>query len=74
MPVLSKLMPIIKMEVPMSITTSMANMMLTMLKDNGIKTRIGIILGNSKIIAQLELRIMDTRNKITMKRRILWQS
>ena len=65
--VLNKLMPIIKMEVSI-------NMMLTLLQDNGIKTRIGIILGNSKIIAQLELRTMDTRNKITMKRRILWQS
>ena len=65
--VLNKLTPTIKMEVSI-------NMMLTMLKDNGIKTKIGIILGNSKIIARLELRTMDTRNKITMKRRILWQS
>ena len=72
--IINKLMPIIKMEVPMPITTSMANMMLTMLQVNGIKIKTGIILGNSKIIAQLELKTMDIRNKLTMKRRILWQS
>ena len=71
---LNKLMPIIKMEVQLLITTSMANMMLTMLQVNGIKIKTGIIHGNNKIIAQLELKTMGIRSKLIMKQKILWQS
>ena len=65
---------IIKMEAPQSITTSMANMMPTKIQVNGMKTRTGKILGNNKIMVLKEMLTMDTRSKITMRRRILWQS
>ena len=67
---LSKLTLIIKMQMKLSITTSTVNMMLTMPMVNGMKIKTGQILGNSKTIAQLALKTMDIRNKLTMKLRI----